>query len=322
MNYNQSESPYKDAFEILEIDFTHTKYEDLSLEYLKKQYRKLALKNHPDKNGNTHESNEKFQKINEAYHYLKREIKHLNYDDIEDDIKGEDDKSVNSSLYSDILKGFMKTVFEGKYNELLTKIVNDIITAGKRTSVKLFDDLDKDTAFNIYTFLSNNRSVLHLSQEILEVIREIVVKKYDNVDVYKLNPSINDILNNNLYKLYVHDELYLVPLWHNESYFDGSGCEIIVICEPELPEGIQIDDDNNIFITKEIYGYSDLLNMILLNKSIQITIGEKEYEIPISNLYMKREQYYRIKNEGLSKVNRDIYDVSEKSDIIVKVVII
>ena len=322
MNYNLSDSPYKDAFEILEIDFTSTKYQDLSLEYLKKQYRKLALKNHPDKNGNTHESNEKFQKINEAYHYLKREIKHLNYDDIEHDIKGEEDNSVNSSLYSDILKGFMKTVFEGKYNELLTKIVNDIITAGKRTSVKLFDDLDKDTAFNIYTFLSNNRSVLHLSQEILEVIREIVVKKYDNVEVYKLNPSINDLLNNNLYKLYVHDDLYLVPLWHNESYFDGSGCEIIVICEPELPEGIQIDDDNNIFITKEIYGYSDLLNMILLNEYIQITIGEKEYNIPISNLYMKREQYYRIKNEGLSKVKRDIYDVSEKSDIIVKVVII
>jgi hypothetical protein len=292
---------YKDAFEILEIDFTHTKYQDLSLEYLKKQYRKLALKNHPDKNGNTYESTNKFQKINEAYHFLKREIKHL---------------------YSDILKGFMKTVFEGKYNELLIKIVNDIITAGKRTSVKLFDDLDKDTAFHIYTFLSNNRSVLHLSQEILEVIREIVVKKYDNVDVYKLNPSINDLINNNLYKLYVHDDLYLVPLWHNESYFDGSGCEIIVICEPELPEGIQIDDDNNIFITKEIYGYSDLLNMILLNKSIQITIGEKEYEIPVSNLYMKREQYYRIKNEGLSKVKRDIYDVSEKSDIIVKIVII
>ena len=28
---------YKDAFEILEIDFTSTKYEDLSLEYLTKQ---------------------------------------------------------------------------------------------------------------------------------------------------------------------------------------------------------------------------------------------------------------------------------------------
>jgi|694.fasta_scaffold142309_3 curved DNA-binding protein CbpA len=313
---------YKDAFEILEIDFTSTKYEDLSLEYLTKQYRKLALKNHPDKNGNTNESKEKFQQINEAYHYLKREMKHFNYDDIEHDIKGDDDDSVNSSLYSDILKGFMKTVFEGKYNELLTKIVNDIITAGKRTSVKLFDDLDKDTALNIYTFLSNNRSILHLSQEILDVIREIVVKKYDNVDVYKLNPSINDLINNNLYKLHVNDELYLVPLWHNESYFDGSGCEIIVICEPELPEGIQIDDDNNLIVCHIIDAKNELPEMLINNTPLTLNIGEKIHSISLCNLYIKREQYYRIKNEGLSKVKRDIYDVSEKSDIIVKVVII
>ena len=311
---------YKNAFEILEINFVITKYEDLTLEYLKKQYRKLALKNHPDKNGNTHESNEKFKQINEAYNYLKREISNLNYDDVEHETFSEEEFS-SSSLYSDILKGFMKTVFEGKYNELLTKIVNDIISSGKRISVKIFDDLDKDTTFNIYTFLSNNRYVLHLSEEILDIIRNIVVKKYDNVEVYKLNPTINDMINNNLYKLYVHDELFLVPLWHNESYFDGSGCEIMVICDPELPKGIQIDDDNNICITKEIYGYSDLMNLVHLNNSIHVVIGEKNYEIPFSHLYMEREQYYRIKNEGLSKVKRDIYDVSEKSDIIVKIVI-
>jgi len=322
MNYKLSASPYKDAFEILEIDFVTTKYEDLTLEYLKKQYRKLALKNHPDKNGNTHESNEKFQKINEAYHYLKREIKHLNYDNTEHDIKVEEDDLSSSSLYYDILKGFMKTVFEGKYNDILSKIVNDIITAGKKTSVMLFEDLDKDTALNIYHFLSNNRYVLHLSQEILDVIREIVVKKYDNVEVYKLNPSISDLINNNLYKLYVHDELFLVPLWHNESYFDGSGCEIIVICEPELPNDIIIDQDNNICIEKEINSYSDIVEKILNNRTIGVEIGGKEFNIPLSNLYMKREQYYRIKNEGLSKVKSDIYDVSEKTDIIVKISII
>jgi len=314
---------YKDAFDILEIDFTHIKYEDLSLEYLKKQYRKLALKNHPDKNGNTDESTKKFQKINEAYHYLKREIKHLNYDDVQhDDIKGEDDELFNSSLYSDILKGFMKTVFEGKYNELLTKIVNDIITAGKRTSVKLFDDLDKDTAFHIYTFLSNNRYVLHLSQEILEVIREIVVKKYDNVDVYKLNPSINDLINNNLYKLYVHDELFLVPLWHNESYFDCSGCEIMVICEPELPYNMKTDDDNNLIVEMIVNARNELPEMLINNTPLTFNIGDKVHSISLCNLYMKREQYYKIKNQGLSKIKKDIYDVSEKTDIIVKISII
>jgi len=314
---------YKDAFEILEIDFTSTKYEDLSLEYLKKQYRKLALKNHPDKNGNTHESTRNFQKINEAYNYLKREIKYLNKNNIDNnDIRVEEDDFTNSSLYYDILKGFMKTVFEGKYNDILSKIVNDIITAGKRTSVKLFDDLDKDTALNIYTFLSNNRSILHLSQEILDVIREIVVKKYDNVEVYKLNPSINDLINNNLYKLHVNDDLYLVPLWHNESCFDGSGCEIIVICEPELPDNIKIDDDNNLIVTKTIKAKDELSEMLINNTPLTLKIGDKIHSISLCNLYMKREQIYRIKNQGLSKVKKDIYDVSEKTDIIVKIVII
>ena len=189
---------YKDAFEILEIDLPSVGYNGMSLEYLKKQYRKLALKHHPDKNGNTFESNEHFKKINEAYTYLKNENNFL-YD--------EEDNKQDSPLYYDVLKGFMKTVFEGKYNDLMSKIVNDIILAGKKISVKLFDDLDKDTALNIYTFLSNNRSILHLKQDILDAIREVVVKKYDNVDVYKLNPSITDLLNNNLYKLNINNEL-------------------------------------------------------------------------------------------------------------------
>jgi curved DNA-binding protein CbpA len=310
---------YKDAFEILEIDLCHVSYNDISLEYLKKQYRRLALKNHPDKNGNTPESNEKFQKINEAYHYLKREIKHFNPEDLEEESNNSEEDTQDSSLYFNILRSFMKTVFEGKYNDILSKIVNDIMTTGKKISVKLFDDLDKDTALNIYTFLSNNRSILHLNQEILDNIRDLVVKKYDNVEVYKLNPSIIDLLNNNLYKLYVNDELFLVPLWHNESYFDGSGCEIMVICEPELPNGITIDDDNNICIETEISAYHQLPDDIMDNGFVGIEIGGKDFTIPLSNLYMKREQYYRIKNEGLVKIKKDIYDVSEKTDIIVKI---
>ena len=37
----------------------------------------MALQNHPDKNGNTVESNNKFKQINDAYHYLiKEEMTH------------------------------------------------------------------------------------------------------------------------------------------------------------------------------------------------------------------------------------------------------
>jgi curved DNA-binding protein CbpA len=303
---------YKDAFDILEIDFVNEKYQDITLDYLKKQYRKLALKNHPDKNGNTYESNEKFKRINEAYHYLKKEMKHLDF---------EEDVSNSSSLYYDILNGFIKTVFEGNSDELLTKAVNDIMSSGKRISVKMFDNLDKDTAFNIYTFLSNNRSILHLSNDILNTIREIVVKKYDNVEVYKLNPTINDLVNNNLYKLYINEQLFLVPLWHNESYFDISGCEIIVICDPELEKGVTIDDENNICIETTIEG-KNISELIENNASITIQLGNKSISIPISNIYMKKEQIYRIKSEGLPKDNSNMYDVYEKTDLIVNINII
>ena len=199
------------AYETLGIE-KNTYIFNITLEYLKKQYRKMALKYHPDKNGNTPESTLKFQQINEAYEYLKREIiisnKYCNYAEDVEDRGGEPD--LNSSLYFDILKEFMKTVFEGTYNEILSKVVKDIIITGKKITAKLFDELDKDTVLNIYSFLSNHRLLLHLNDDILGLIREIVLKKYDNVQIYKLNPSINDLINNNVYKLHVNNELFLL----------------------------------------------------------------------------------------------------------------
>lgn len=310
MNYT---SKFLDAFEVLEIDLSKINYNDITNEYLKKKYRKMALINHPDKNGNSLESNEKFKQINEAYDYLKRE---MSSEDLDKEIYQTDN---NSSLYFDILKEFMKTMFEGTYDEIISKIVNDILITGKTLSVKLFDGLDKDTSVYIYSFLSKHRNTLHLTIETLDIVRNIVIKKYDNVQIYKLNPSIHDLINNNIYKLCLHEELFLVPLWHSESYFDTSGGEIIVFCEPDLPSGITLDDDNNICIETTINFENDLIKE---NNSISITIDTKNFEIPISQLYIKREQYYKIKNQGLTKPKKNIYDVSEKTDIIVKITMI
>jgi DnaJ-class molecular chaperone len=304
---------YEKAMQVLEID----KYEDLSLDHIKKQYRKLALKNHPDKNGNTQESNEKFQQINEAYHCLKREIKDFFHEE-EDEQEQEDSPP---SLYMEILKGFLKTVFEGRYNEVVAQIVGNIITAGKKMSLKLFDDLDRNTALNIYTFLSNNRSIFHLSKDTLDTVREMLIKKYSDVEVYQLNPSITDLLNNNLYKLHIGKSLFLVPLWHNESYFDNNGHEIIVICEPELPTEMVIDDDNNLHIDL-IIKISLFIEKIMNDSqaTFEFEIGGRTFSIPIDQLYMKREQFYTIKNQGLAKERENLYDVLERGDIIAKIV--
>ena len=304
-----------DAFSILEID-KNIKLSDIDGDFLKKKYHKLALLHHPDKNGNTKESTEKFQQIQDAYNFLQREIKIMNVDN-----KGSQPK--NTDIYVDILQLFMKTVFDGHYEDIIVTIVKDIVLGCKQVSVQLFDNLDKETIIRIYEFLSNNRLVLHLSNDILNELREIVCKKYDNVTVYKLNPSINDLLEHNLYKLYVKDQLFFVPLWHSESYYDLSGCEIIVICEPELDENMFIDDDNNIHFTLNISA-TELPEIIQNNKPIVCSIGKKVIEIQSEELLLKKEQQHRIKSNGIAKVSNnicDIYDISELSDLIVKIII-
>ena len=227
-------------------------------------------------------------------------------------------------MYTDFLHLFVKSILQGEYNEAILKIIKDIVSGFTDISIKIFDGLDKDTTLGIYTFLSKYRYILHLNETILDKVRVIVLQKYDSVQLYKLNPSIIDLLNNNVYKLYVDNELFLVPLWYNECYFNGNNTdnEIIVICEPELPDDIKIDEDNNICIETELYAYNDLPELILKNTDISVVVGDKVFDIPISELHMKREQYYRIKNKGLAKCKDDIYDISEKADIIVKINII
>ena len=309
----------KEAFEVLEIDFINIKYQDLTLDYLKKRYRKMALKYHPDKNGNTEESTEKFKKINEAYNYLKKELKYLKPEYFINET--EDEIIDDSNIYLNVLTNFIKSVVKGNYSEIIAKIVNDILVTGKKLSLKIFEDLDKDIALHVFVFLSRYKSLLHLSDELLERVKLIVLNKYDNVEIYKLNPTINDIINNNLYKLYVDEKLFLVPLWHNESYYDVSGCEIIAICDPDLPSNMKIDDDNNLIVTVELSSH-ELPKMLINDTPLTFNIGEKTFSIPVDKLYIKREQYYYLKGQGLVNVKKDIYDLSDKSDIIVKVIFI
>jgi len=327
---------YKIALEILEIEMSDKNYNDINLNLLKKQYHKLALQNHPDKNGNTHESKEQFQRINDAYEFLKREINITNFDENEE----ENDFFNSSTVYGDILNSFLSDIFQGKYNRTFYEIIKNIII--KKVPNNLFKKINKKMALDIYNFLSKYKNEFHLNDDILDMLIEIIHKKHedvkidenikmdenikDNTDCYKLNPSIDDLFENNLYKLYVNQQLCLVPLWHNELYFEGSEendfKEIVVFCEPELPKNIIIDENNDLHIRIE-YDIINIINLIKLNKDLFFNIGKKIISIPINKLYMKENQFYKIKNAGLSKIKEDnIYDITEKSDVIINLVLV
>lgn len=300
------------AFEILEINSM-----DISLEKLKKKYHKLALKYHPDKNGNTIESKEKFQKINDAYFYLKSEIENdvttsKSYDETNTFNAFNAFNAFNSFSYANILNMFMENIFKEDTSTIdktmLDNIIHIVLNGCTQISLKLFETMDKERSIEIYTFLSKYKNILYISQDIINTIRDIIKEKYKNDEVYILNPSIDDLLDDNIYKLKIGESTYFVPLWNSEVYFDGSGCDIIVKCVPELPTNITIDDNNILYVDLEIP-----LNVSLFDKEkIEFLLGKKTYHISHTKLKLKKNQTYFIPNEGV--LISEIHDFLEPSE--------
>jgi len=300
----------KTALDIFEIN--DNEYTTLNKQSLKKKYHKLALANHPDKNGNTIQSKDKFQKIQLAFEYLKNEINYL------------DNETSNDFDYNNILNQFINEIFKSNYSEIFqsnySELIKDIIIGCKKLSFKLlFENIEKLVAIEIYIFLSKYQKLFFISNDTLNEIKEIILNKCSKDQLFILNPSLTDLFKQNIYKLRIEDKLYFVPLWHSECYFDGTNGDIIVKCLPQLPENVEIDDDNNIIIEVKIPFTFSLLTMkefnILLEENIFIVV-------PVKDLIVEKFQTYIMKNRGIPIISNDIYDVGYTSDLIIKITFI
>ena len=320
------------AASILEIDLNAIKVSSLTPDYIKKQFHKLALINHPDKNGNNIESTNKFQQINEAYEYLSKELNDLEQGSTAF-VSSESNESNSKYIY--LLSLFIGSIIDGQYKEAIKNVIKEIVTLGKNISLeRIFLELDKDIALEVFNFICKYKHILHVSSDTLEFVSSLIKRRYENDRVFILNPSITDLMENNIFKLHIDDQLYLVPLWHDELYFDSpSGSDIIVLCNPELPANMALDEDNNLHVQIDIEG-TYLLDLIKQDSSysfvslqgsqrdcfVSLLIGNRDFSIPLNKLHMEKEQVYRFVKQGISQViEDDIYNVSCKMDIIVKI---
>ena len=148
-------------------------------------------------------------------------------------------------------------------------------------------------------------------------MNEIITKKIEKDECIILNPTIDDLFENNLYKLSVNGMVYIVPLWHNELVYDNMGNDLYVKCFPMLPENIYIDDKNNIYMSAT-FDVKEILN----KEVIKVSVGKREFEISPSELMVQPYQTIALKGKGISKINTvDIYDISKKGNILVNIVL-
>jgi len=151
----------------------------------------------------------------------------------------------------------------------------------------------------------------------MKIDKKIIKEKYQNDIIITLNPTISDILNNNVYKLVIEEKTYFVPLWNTEVVFMLDERELIVKCIPDLPSHIIIDN-YDLIITLEIPFDKKLLEQ----SSYTFFIKELEYSILLHDIVIKKEQYYTLKKKGISIPKENIYDITEKGDMVIHILFV
>jgi hypothetical protein len=279
--------------------------EDLTPELLRKYYRINALKYHPDKNRDDN-ARDKFEEIKQAYEYLNKHIEWIEFDESDDDTRDD---------YESLLFIFVKNVVQKSCDVLQNKLYNTIIkkisTVCEEKAIQLIQNIDKNVLIKTYEILLLYRESFHLSDYLFQRMEEILQQKMCNDECIILNPLIDDLLEHNVYKLKIEENMYLIPLWHHELIYDNSGADLYVRCNPILPENMSIDEDNNLTVTIHCK-IADIFEKSFL----EVSIGKRKHILSISHLTLKRVQTMIIKHKGIPRINtKDIYNISDIGEI-------
>lgn len=313
-----NEMVIENALEVL--GFNDCSISEISEIDLKQHYRMYALMYHPDKNSSENASS-KFLEIKEAYDLLQKYVSFSS----ETSSYEEEEEENNNNTYQRILKEYLGIqIVDNKIHEVL----DNILSVCEKQAILILEKIDGKKFHMMYTLLIKYRHLFFLSDTFYKTMEQLKEMK-ETKDIIELQPTLNDLLQHKVYKLYKNDELYLVPLWHHELVYEDKTTkkEFIVRCIPNLVVGEEdefkkefwIDDGNNLHCNIT-YNISYIFENAVKRIPIRVKIGDyKSICFNPWELNMTDEQTIRWKKEGISV---DIYDISVRSDILLHIHIV
>ena len=160
----------------------------------------------------------------------------------------------------------------------------------------------------------------------VEVLNEEIVQEQEQEqehskfqEIFVLQPSLDDLWNNNVYQYTKNECKFLIPLWHHELIYDINGHDLLVEIKPRLPLNYWIDENNNLHKTQK-YTMNELWDGIVNEKGINIFFGKRRFVFFPYKLQLKTHQTWVWENEGIPKIqNESIYDISRKCNVILHI---
>lgn len=303
---------YRKAINILDIN----EKEEINIEKIKRQYRIKALMYHPDKN-KTPNAAEKFVEVQTAYEYLVS-FEQCDYDS-DDEVDDEDqDGEIDKSSYRWKMYSFIKSILKKESNNaIFYGVLQKISCICEDRAISLLESLDKAILLKVFEILKKYKDAFHFNDEFIEKIELLLKKRSENDECIVLNPSLEDLFENNLYKLSVGDQTYIVPLWHHELVYDNSGNDVYVKCCPFLPENMEIDNKNNLHVNMsykvlDLWEKTSIKIELTKNRSIEFCPNELRFSSYQTIIF----------TDGISKINtQNVYEVSNRALIYLHIAI-
>ena len=310
--------------------------QDITVELIKRQYKKRALQFHPDKN-TSEDAKHKFQDISEAYQYLTKdnnfeyssneyssnEYSHNEfYEMFSKNLYTEfHTEFASQSTYTNTLFSFLgnvigKDIFNNIQTKIFYMIIQRLCNSCESNAFEIIKRLDKSIIQKIYDVLEMYQEVFHFSEDFLIKIMELIQMKSQNDECIKLYTFLEDLMEDNLYRLTVNQRKYIIPLWFHELVYDQDGHDIYVQCIPILPDNMRLDENNNLYISLK-YSISDIWDK---SEIVVVQFGKIDVTFQPSQLKLCKNQKYILGNRGISKINTlNIYDITKKGDIILDI---